>query len=283
MDLDHDRFRSQDLEPAAHLENTMPISTRKTRLFIGALKALPIVALGLLGISASPGQAAETAIEPMPARLETRFALSALPASLRDQASVYLLDPQTGYRLSRQGTSGVACLVERTAWELADFRNDIYIPLCYDAAGTRTYLKVIMDAAELRARGMSPQALKAEIQNRYDDKTYRVPERPGLSYMIAPVMRTVGPPDMKVRTMPMPHLMFYAPHITNEDIGAAPDLGNHSSLLYPFIDRQGIAEQSYMIQLIGEAEKARILVDEKPLLDDLCAHRDVLCLSHMEH
>jgi hypothetical protein len=88
---------------------------------------------------------------------------------------------------------------------------------------------------------------------------------------------------MKVHTMSMPHLMFYAPNITNEDIGAVPDLNVYSSLLYPFIDRQGIAEQSYMIQLIGEAEKAKILADEKTLLDDLCAHRDVLCLAHMKH
>jgi hypothetical protein len=53
--------------------------------------------------------------------------------------------------------------------------------------------------------------------------------------------------------------MFYAPYITNEDIGTVPDLSVHSSLLHPFIDRQGNAEQIYMIQLTGEAEKARIL------------------------
>jgi hypothetical protein len=199
---------------------------------------------------------------------------------MRDRATVYLLDPKKGYQLSRQGTSGVTCLVERTVWELADFRNDIYIPLCYDAAGTKTYLKVIMDTATLRAQGMSPVALKAEVENRYKNKTYKVPEKAGLSYMVAPVMRTVGPPDMKVHTMPMPHLMFYAPSITNEDIGAVPNLSLHSSLLYPFIDKQGIAEQSYMIQLIGEAEKAKIMADEKTLLDDLCAYLDFLCLPN---
>src|SRR5258707_6565515 len=118
--------------------------------------ALPLIAISLIGISAPPAQAAETVIDQMPAKLETQFALSALPPALRDQASVYLLDPKTGYHLSRQGTSGLACLVERTVWEMADFRNDIYFPLCYDAAGTRTYLKVIMDAATLRAGGMGP-------------------------------------------------------------------------------------------------------------------------------
>lgn len=271
----------------------MLTSTRKNMVMTGdgrrfdkMLKitlALPIVAISLIGVSARPAQAAETTIEPMPAKLETQYALSALPPELRDQASVYLLDPEKGYQLSRQGTSGVTCLVERTAWELADFRDDIYIPLCYDAVGTRTYLKVIMDTARLRAQGMVPAALKAEIENRFKNKTYKAPEKSGLSYMVAPVFRTVGPPDMKVHTMPMPHVMFYAPNVTNESIGAVPNLGVHSSLLYPFIDKQGIAEQSYMIRLIGETEKARILADEKTLLDDLCAYRDVLCLPKTEH
>jgi hypothetical protein len=148
------------------------------------IKLVPaIITMSLIGvgISASPGQATETAIEQMPAKLETQFALSALPPALRGQATVYLLDPKKGYRLSQQGTSGLTCLVERTAWELADFRDDIYIPLCYDAVGTKTYLKVIMDAARLRAQGMSPVALKAEIENRYRNKTYKAPERAGLS------------------------------------------------------------------------------------------------------
>jgi hypothetical protein len=225
-----------------------------------------------------PSQATETTIELMPAQLETQFALSALPPAMRDQATVYLLDPKKGYQLSRQGTSGVTCLVERTAWEQADFRNDIYVPLCYDAEGSKTFLKVIMDVATLRIQGMSPVALKAEIENRYKNKAYKVPERAGLSYMVAPIMRTWMLPDWQVHTMPMPHLMFYASNVKNEDIGAVPN----SSLLYPFIFKEGIAEQSYMIQLIGEAEKAKIMDDESRLLEDLCAYRDVLCLPNMK-
>jgi hypothetical protein len=243
-----------------------------------------LAAISLAGIAVAPRSCAtETTLDQMPTELEAQFALSAAPPSLREKATVHLLDPNKGYRLSRQGANGVTCIVERTAWELADFRNDIYIPLCYDAVGTKTYLKVIMDTASLRAQGMSPAALKAEVEHRYQNKTYRVPEKPGLSYMIAPVMRTVGPPDMQVHTMLMPHLMFYAPFITNNDIGAVPDLSVHSSLLYPFIDKQGNAEQSYMIQMIGDAEKAKIAADEKALIAELCAYRDVLCLAHTKH
>jgi hypothetical protein len=240
---------------------------------------LALVASSLAGLSAASSQAAETIIEQMPAQLETRYALSALPPALRDSATVYLLDPKKGYHLSRQGTSGVACLVERTVWEMSDFRNDIYIPLCYDAVGVKAHFKVIVDTATLRAQGMGPGELKAEIENRYKNKTYKVPDKAGLSYMVAPVMRAVGPPDLQVHTMAMPHFMFYAPHITNDDIGAVPNLSVHSSLSNPFIDKQGNAEQSYMIQLVGEAEKGKILADEKTLLDDLCAYRNTLCFS----
>jgi hypothetical protein len=241
---------------------------------------LAIITLGLVGVSAPPSHASEaTTIEQMPAKLETQFALSAVPPALRDHATVYLLDPKKGYQLSRQGTSGVTCLVERTAWERADLRDDIYVPLCYDAAGSKTLLKVIMDAATLRIQGMSPAALKAEIESRYKNQTYQAPAHAGLSYMIAPVIRTWTMPDWSVHTMSMPHLMFYAPNITNEDIGAVPN----ASLLYPFSFKEGIAEQTYMIQVIGEAEKAKIMADEKSLLDDLCAYRDVFCLPSHKH
>lgn len=236
-----------------------------------------------LACTSAPAPAA-TDIEAMPAGLETRFALSALPPALRDGATVYLLDPASGYRLTRQGNNGQECLVQRTVWELGDFRDDIYFPLCYDAAGAGTYLRVIRDAASLRAEGLGPAELKATINQRWQDKTYEVPRRPGLSYMVGPIMRTAGPPDLQVHTMAMPHLMFYAPHASNEDIGAAPDLADPATLRYPFVDRQGIAEQSYFIQMMGETEKAGILAAERDLVDALCEYRKVLCLPpHAAH
>ena len=230
--------------------------------------------------TAMTSRAAEPKSGPMPHELETRYALSALPPALRTDATVYLLDPASGYVMSKRGTNGIQCIVERTAWELADFRDDIFIPLCYDAAGASTYLKVIMDAAALRIRGLSPTALKSEVERRYKSGTYKPPEKSGLSYMISPVMRTVGPPDMKVRTMAMPHFMFYAANVSNQDIGARPRLDDMSSLQYPFIDRQGNGEQSYMIQLVGEAEKAKIMSTEKPLEDALCKFAHALCLTN---
>src|SRR5712671_3106205 len=136
-----------------------------------------------------------------------------------------------------------------------------------------------MDTAALRIQGLRPAALKAEIEKRYQDKTYRTPNKPGLSYMIAPVMRTWMLPDWQVHTMPMQHLMFYGANLTNEDIGST----SKSFPLYPFVFKEGIVEQSYIIQMLGEEERARIMTDEKPLLDELCQYRDVLCVPNVKH
>ncbi len=244
---------------------------------------IPLIVTALaVGATAAYAQPAIPKLAPMPAELETRYALSALPPALRATASVYLLDTKTGYHLARKGTSGLNCLVQRTAWELNDFRDDIYYPLCFDPEGSKTYLKVIMDSAKLRIQGLGPPALTKLVKGRYAAKTYRGASKPGLSYMVGPVMRTIGP-DKKVQTMAMPHLMFYASGITNEDIGAKPNPAVFSTLMNPFVDRQGNAEQSFLIQMIGDAEKAKIMAEEKRLVDDLCAYRDVLCLHKMTH
>jgi hypothetical protein len=62
-------------------------------------------------------------------------------------------------------------------------------------------------------------------------------------------------------------------------------LSDPSTLVYPFIDKHSdvIDQEGYMIQLLGEAEKSKILADEKPLLDELCAYREILCLSPEKH
>jgi hypothetical protein len=231
---------------------------------------LPIL---LVWSSTARTQARHAGVEQMPAALETRFALSALSPEMRKAATVYRLDVSRGYLLAQHGESGVACLVQRTAWEQAEFRDDIYVPRCFDAAGTRTYMKVLMDAEALRIQGMKADVLKTEIETRYRTKRYQTPDRAGLSYMLAPVMRT-WMPDQKVHTLSGPHVMFYAPNVTASDIGTPPGGSSRN----PFLTVEGVAEQTYIIQLLGDAERAAIVSDAKQLLDDLCAYRNVLCL-----
>ena len=224
-------------------------------------------------LSAQPASAT-TDLERMPRNLEMRFALSALPPHLRAGATVYLLDPTRGYILGRKGTNGFSCIVERTEWLKVDFRNDIYTAVCYDSIGSTHHLRVWMDVATLRAQGITPGRLKAEIERRFRTKVYKAPTRAGLSYMVAPLMRTYpnpDPSDKTVATFSMPHFMFYAPNLTNRDIGGAAPPSP-----YPFIFEQG--PHGYAILMVGESERAKIAGASKDLLKDLCAYRAFLCL-----
>lgn len=58
--------------------------------------------------------------------------------------------------------------------------------------------------------------------------------------------------------MNMPHYMFYAPGVNDADIG-----GHGFSKQYPFILDMSKGRDDYIILLVGEAEKAKILEDSK--------------------
>ena len=214
-------------------------------------------------------------LEKMPEALEIRFALSASPPHVRDSAAAYVLDPTKGYVLSRKGTNGVSCIVVRSDWQLASppFRDDIYWPVCYDAEGSKTLLQDYFYAAELRARGMDSKQVHEAVTSRFGTPGYANPLRTGVAYMIAPIMRgyTSAPGPV---TMNMPHYMFYAPGLKDADIG-----GHGFSKQYPFILDMNPGRDDYIILLVGEAEKAKILENSKDLLDQLCSYREYLCTT----
>jgi len=245
--------------------------------------AAPIAVAGILASAICYGQTTHTAIEAgastvkleqMPESLETRFALSAAPPHLRDAASTYLLDPSKGYVLNRKGTNGVSCIVVRSDWQFptSTFRDDIAWPVCFDAEGSRTLLQDYVYAAELRARGLDARQVHLEVTKRFGSASYPNPARNGIAYMIAPVMRgfVKGP---EPATMNMPHYMFYAPGLTDADIGGKP------FSKYPFMLKMSPGRDDVIILLVGETEKAAILAESKDLLSDLCAYRKYLCTT----
>lgn len=215
-------------------------------------------------------------LERMPEALETRYALSALPPHLRDAATIYVLDPAKGYAVHRKGTNGFECIVVRSDWQWPErpFRDDIYWPVCYDAEGAKTLLQDYLYAAELRARGMDARQVDREVTKRFGTPAYRNPARAGIAYMLAPIMRSVG--DAKVPepvTMNLPHYMFYAPNVTDADIGGKP------FSQYPFMLSMSTGRDDVIILLAGETEKAKILAESKDLLTELCSYRNFLCTT----
>jgi hypothetical protein len=214
-------------------------------------------------------------LEKMPEALEIRFATSAAPPHLRDNATVYVLDPAKGYVLARSGNNGVSCIVVRSDWQwpTPPFRDDIYWPVCYDSEGSKTLLQDYLVAAELRARGMDSKRVNELVTKRFGTPAAPNPVRTGVAYMIAPIMRgyTAAPGPV---TMNMPHYMFYAPGVKDSEIG-----GHGFDKQYPFILGMSQGRDDYIILLVGEAEKSKIIEDSKALLNDLCSFRNYLCTT----
>jgi hypothetical protein len=132
-------------------------------------------------------------------------------------------------------------------------------------------MRALFDVAAFRARGMSAEAVKRVIEKRFDDGTYGRPQRAGVSYMIAPVQRTYYAGGTFV-TVTLAHIMYYAPNVHNADIGGAAPMGP-----FPFVMDDG--PHGYFIQILGEAETAKIVAAEAELLRDLCAYKRELCLA----
>ncbi len=235
----------------------------------------------LFSLTASTGTHEVTnGMEPLPRDLEIQLALSALPSRLRDNATVYVLNPAKGFEVARKGTNGFHAFVARTgddtfkgSWPLTEYRSDILYPISFDRAGSKAQMRVFFDAAEMQAKGTPPRELKRIIQDRYKAGFYKAPERAGIAYMLSPVLRTYFSPEDsdRVITINFPHVMYYAPDISNEDIG-----GGRPGEMDPFVILQG--RHGYMIQALGVTERASINKEYEAMLARLCNIKDVWCL-----
>lgn len=245
-------------------------------------RALSVLVILFISIQSFAQKAAVPELETMPVKLETDFALSALPPQLRHDATIYLLDPKKGYYIAHKGSNGFLCFVTRTEWEWAEFRKDIYTAISYDAEGARVIFPVYMDVAAMRATGkFTALQIRDIVLDRIRKGTYKAPAKPGISYMLAPEMRTYPgtPKDHKVMTMIMPHYMFYAPYLTNADIGNIPDGQADGPVVINQLDmflgeRKG--PYGYIILGAGETEKAKIINGNKDLLKRLADYRPYL-------
>lgn len=162
--------------------------------------------------SAAPhGGAAPQAgpVRPASEAAEVILALDAAPEGLRAGATVYVL-ASDGYRRAREGTNGVSCLVERS-------RPDTQEPICWDREGSETILPVALDRAAWRAEGLDGPEIERRVAEGFADGRYRAPRRPGLAYMLSTENFVFnGQRVIKFG----PHIMSYAPYLTDADIGS---------------------------------------------------------------
>jgi len=242
------------------------------------VQTIAVIAGLLVSLGASP----RNPIEPLPRDLEIQLALSALPPHLRDAATVYVLNPARGFEVARPGTNGFHAFVARTGddtfrgeWPLTKYRDDILYPIAFDNAGAKAQMRIFFDAAELQAKGTPAAQLKRIMQQRLKAGFYPAPARAGVAYMLSPVLRTYINPDANdtVLTANVPHVMYYAPNVSNQDIGGAqPKPGS----LYPFVILHG--PHGYSVQFLGVTETAAVNREYGEMLARLCSVKQAWCL-----
>ncbi len=186
-----------------------------------SLNSMKVFIVGTLSIGLFSSPAPATAQElprvydaSMPRDQQITLAESAAPAEVSSKATVYVLGPK-GYEKAREGTNGFSCFVGRHFVKPAETTIE---PQCFDAEGSRTLLLVYMHGEELRTNGKSEAEIKADVANGYKEGRYQYPSKPGFLYMMSSQNRLSAIPEHGTRIFP-PHLMFYAPNMTTEDIG----------------------------------------------------------------
>ncbi len=191
----------------------------------GALSILFILlahaGAGMPLVGAAP--ATNGGIPLLPREREIALAESAGPPGAAKGATIYIL-AEAGYTIAREGTSGFSCLVVRT-------RPDTLEPICYDPEGTATRLPADLAEARLRGEGKPEEVIRREISEGFRTGTYRAPRRAGIAYMLSEENQVFN--GEKVIPYP-PHVMIYAPYVTNKEIGA-----DFSSPWHPWVLEEG--------------------------------------------
>ncbi len=176
-----------------------------------------LLAAGWLGVGvgvayADDAQKKARLPAPMDREQEIALALEAAPPALAAKAGVYVLE-KTGYVKARESQNGFVCIV--------DHRVPIAVePQCLDEEGVKTFLPRYLMVASLRAQGKPEPEIRQAVRTAFAKGRFRAPKRPGIIYMLSP-HNVVTIDDEKAIVAPFqPHLMFYAPAMTNADIGS---------------------------------------------------------------
>jgi hypothetical protein len=176
-------------------------------------------AAGLAASASPPAEPTQPAASQVPKLMERQkeiaLALSSCPASVASKAAVYVLEA-SGYVKVRESQNGFTAIVQHALPNSQD-------PQCMDAEGTRTFLPRYLKVAELRAQGKSPEEIRRIVADAFAKGIFQAPTRPGVDYMLSKENLT---PNARGGVVPFPpHLMFYAPYLTNADLGSDGTLG----------------------------------------------------------
>lgn len=203
---------------------------------------------GITSAQSSTEQA--RALELLPREQEIELAISAAPAHLRQDATVYVFGKR-GYEKARTGGNGFTCLVNRDGAQAGDLTLR---PTCWDTEGSKTIVPVMLRVGEMLAQGSTAAEIKRDIDAGFTNGRFHSPGKTGIAYMLAGDVRQFDAKTGKVlaRDFP-PHYMIYAPGVTNADIGMTQEgYKINPSLPQVYSGYSGGARTAYIIVLATE-------------------------------
>jgi hypothetical protein len=160
-----------------------------------------------------PTREVHLVIASTPRERQIELARSAAPTEVSSKATIYILGPK-GYEKASEGTNGFSCFIWRS------FKGTVQTssaPACFDAEGSRTIMVAYMRREELRSEGKSEEEIKDDIAKGYEDGRFKAPG-PGFLYMMSNENYVYDSESKESGFVP-PHLMFYAPNKTAQDVG----------------------------------------------------------------
>jgi hypothetical protein len=216
------------------------LRTQLAAIAVAAVATTVVIPDASAQSSQAPSAQTPTIPEILPREEEMRMALAAAPAHLKAGAAVYVLE-RNGFVLARPGTNGFSCIVNR------DHPLNRK-PTCYDAEGSATILPKVLRVGELLMQGTPMPKIGEEIREGFRTGKFISPRRAGVAYMLSGDVQVYNPQTGTTGSFP-PHIMFYAPNLTNADIGTTPEAMNDPHI--PFVAYQG--PQGYIIVLVGDS------------------------------
>jgi hypothetical protein len=183
--------------------------------------ALTVVLATAWTMQAQDAKSAFSGMAPMDQYLmersaEIALARSAAPESIAKDAEVLVLGPK-GYETAVKGQNGFVCIVERS-WTSApslDFWNPkVRTPMCFNAAGARSYLPRTIKRTDLALAGRTEAQADEIIAAAVDKKELPAMEPGAMSYMMS--KQGYGGDSIPHWH---PHLMFYDLQIDPATLG----------------------------------------------------------------
>ncbi len=214
-------------------------------------KQLPVVLAVAAVVAAAAGSApratadGDAPVEILPPACELELALAAAPDHLRAAAGVWALE-KDGYRRVRESGNGFDCIVNRD-------HPRVLKPTCFDAAGAVTIVPKIVRVGQWRREGVGPEELRRRVDRGFASGEFERPARAGVAYMLSNYNRPWYPQSSTLGRFP-PHVMFYAPDVTGEDIGFDPQAFGQNPRL-PMVAYQG--PQGFFVMITGENTERR--------------------------